>query len=89
MPCCGKKREQFLAQGATSSPLGLPARPHPQFAQPPKVVFQYSGRTAMVVIGPISGTRYRFQGPGGRVEVDPRDRRSLAVVPNLRQVALL
>ncbi len=39
----------------------------------------------MTVIGPISGIRYRFEGPGARLEVDPRDRRSLAAVPNLRQ----
>ena len=48
-------------------------------------MFQYSGATAMVAIGPVSGKRYRFDGPGARVEVDPRDRRFLSNVPNLRQ----
>jgi len=85
MPCCGKKREQFLAQGVPASQSGPSARPYPPSATPPKFIFQYSGRTAMTVIGPISGLRYHFGGPGARVEVDPRDRRSLATVPNLRQ----
>ena len=86
MPCCGKKREQFLAQSAPGSPFGTPARPHPQPAAPPRVIFEYTGRTAMVVVGPISRTRYRFDGPATRIEVDPRDRRFLAAVPHLRQV---
>jgi hypothetical protein len=51
-----------------------------------KVVFEYSGQPPMVVVGPVSGNRYRFDGSGARVEVDPRDRRSLAVTPRLRQV---
>jgi hypothetical protein len=86
MSCCGKMREQFRVQSAGASRLGPPARPHPQVGPPPpRVVFQYSGATAMVAIGPVSGKRYRFDGPGSRVEVDPRDRRFLANVAELRQ----
>ena len=84
MSCCGNKRE-FMAQSAPARHTWPPARPHPQSAPPPTVVFQYTGRTTMVVIGPVSGRRYRFDTPGARVEVDPRDRRSLAAVPHLRQ----
>jgi hypothetical protein len=50
------------------------------------VVFEYSGQPPVVVVGPVSGNRYRFTGAGARVEVDPRDRRSLAVTPRLRQI---
>jgi hypothetical protein len=32
-------------------------------------------------------TEYRFSHPGAIVEVDPRDRASLAMVPNLRLIA--
>jgi hypothetical protein len=35
----------------------------------------------------VSGRRYRFDRPGMRLEVDLKDRPSLAAVPNLRQVA--
>ncbi len=48
--------------------------------------FQYLGKTAMTVAGPVSGKRYRFNGYAAIVAVDLRDRRSLAAVPNLRQV---
>jgi hypothetical protein len=40
----------------------------------------------MTVIGPITGKRYRFDGPGSMVEVDLRDRLSLAALPRLRQM---
>jgi hypothetical protein len=39
----------------------------------------------MIMIGPVSGKVYRFDGPGACLEVDPRDRMSLAAVPNLRR----
>ena len=83
MACCNKKTTQFQTQGAPSNPLRPPVRPFPQPAPPRRVVFRYNGRTALTVVGPISGKRYRFEGPGARVEVDPRDRRSLIAVPNL------
>ena len=55
----------------------------PGFA--PKVVFEYTGNTAMAVIGAVSRMRYTFIKPGARVQVDARDRASLAAVPHLRQ----
>jgi hypothetical protein len=86
--CCGNKREQFQIQRAPDSlPQGKPlGRPFRRAAPPLKVVFEYSGQPPMVVVGPVSGNRYRFDRSGARVEVDPRDRRSLAVTPRLRQV---
>lgn len=49
------------------------------------VCFEYIGKTGLTVLGPVSGERYRFDGPGARVVVDPRDRPSLTIVPNLRR----
>jgi len=50
-----------------------------------RVFFEYMGKTGMTVTGPVTGKRYRFEGSGSRVEVDLRDRRPLAAVPQLRQ----
>jgi hypothetical protein len=93
MSCCGRKRAQFQAYGGlVSSQLPSFARPQPQSARlrrsgiQAKIVFQYTGRSAMAVIGPVSGIRYSFADPGARVEVDPRDCGSLVTVPNLRRV---
>jgi hypothetical protein len=40
----------------------------------------------MTVIGPVSGTVYRFLSPGRRVVVDLRDRPSLAAISQLAEV---
>jgi len=86
MSCCGKHRQQLAFQNAPQPQQRPTARPHGASAIPARVVFEYDGRTALVVVGPISGTRYRFNGPRARLAVDPRDRRSLAAVPHLRQI---
>jgi hypothetical protein len=54
---------------------------------PTNVYFEYVGATGMSVRGPVSGRRYRFETPGSRLVVDPRDKASMAAIPNLRQVA--
>jgi hypothetical protein len=41
------------------------------------------GRAAVNVRGPISGTLYRFDRPGTRLDVDPRD---LILLASLRQL---
>jgi hypothetical protein len=48
--------------------------------------FEYVGKTAMTVVGPMTGKRYRFSRPGEQLEVDVRDRSWIAFVPNLKRV---
>jgi hypothetical protein len=48
---------------------------------------QYVGRTALTVVGPATGKRYRFDTPGAVMAVELPDRASLAALPLLRQVA--
>jgi hypothetical protein len=49
-------------------------------------VLEYVGRTAMTVIGPMTGRHYRFDRPGARLAVDGRDHASLTRIAKLRQV---
>lgn len=77
MTCCGRQRMQIRASESTHSVARRSAAPF----------FQYVGRTGMTVRGPVTGQPYRFVGHGSILAVDPRDRRGLASVPNLRQVA--
>jgi hypothetical protein len=90
MSCCGKSREQFTA-GPPSRPYSgrvtHPALPQPQQALQSRVFFEYMGRTGMTVIGRATGKQYRFDRPGARLEVDLRDRSSMAAVPNVRQLS--
>jgi hypothetical protein len=76
MSCCGQNKRPYVAIRAS----GVAPKP------PSNVLFEYTGPTAMAVIGPVSGIRYCFPSPGARVQADPRDSRSLAAIPNLRQI---
>ena len=92
MACCGQKRSELVRRITPVRQYNsVPAtnlRPgQPQIRLRPSVVaFQYTGTTTLTAVGPPSQRRYHFAGPGAVVEVDPRDRASLANVPNLRQV---
>jgi len=56
--------------------------------RPTLAVFRYEGESAMVVIGRVTGTKYRFAGRGSEVAVDIRDRPSVHQVPRLREMRL-
>lgn len=81
MSCCGQARQLL---GAI---LAVPRLAEPNDrARRTTIEFEYVGASALTVIGPASGRRYRFDRPGARLVVDPRDRPGLARVPRLRQI---
>ena len=88
MPCCGGKREELRARTMSHQTLDAfqGATSLPQAVSPGEVYFEYLGRTRLTVLGPITGRRYSFDGPGAIVPVDGRDEPSVAAVPNLRWV---
>ena len=93
MSCCGRKRAALQTPStftdSASSLVGPPWKGQARNATPearPKIVFEYTGYTALAVIGAVSRLRYTFIKPGSRVEVDARDHASLAAVPHLRLV---
>jgi hypothetical protein len=84
MSCCGKARAIAAAAAGGGA---RPASVSPPASTPFSViVFELVGRGPATVVGPVSGTRYRFTGPGDRVRVDPRDRPGLAARAELRWV---
>ncbi len=80
MSCCGKNRALSGMSGGPPTDRPTPSRPHYE------IFFEYTGRTALVVIGPVSGRYYRFTYPGARLPVDPRDRPALRQIEHLRMV---
>jgi hypothetical protein len=72
MSCCGKNRLQAAGRPEKRS---LPGR---------QAIFEYGGVAAIIVVGPVTGRRYHFAGPGARVDVDVRDRQYLMAIPHLR-----
>jgi len=74
MSCCGKSRVQpILAPKFVPQPAGT-------------VTFQYTGKTRLTVIGPITRKRYDFDRTGARVTVDRLDSNSIATVATLKRV---
>jgi hypothetical protein len=92
MSCCGKKRMTpgLVSPSAANTTPGGPAN-HNQ-ARPPAgseiraAQFEYRGGRVLSVTGQGTGYQYRFIGHGARLDVDGRDRASLAAVPQLREV---
>jgi hypothetical protein len=93
--CCGRLRQRIASQTRANS--GVPAaavaarRPRGGLMSSASPVpadadatFEYNGATALTVVSPLTGKIYRFDSPGSRVEVDPRDRSWVAFVPSLR-----
>jgi hypothetical protein len=78
--CCGQSRSRVATSGRAVSPMRKPA-PSTSGA-----LYEYTGKTGMTVIGPISGARYRFDRPGARLQIDGRDVLSIRSLPNLRRV---
>lgn len=85
------------AAGGSAGSGGVPggaARPQPLRTSsvaptPPRVrhvVFEYIGSGALSVTSSITGRHYRFDAPGARVDVDPRDWSQLSRVSLIRQV---
>jgi hypothetical protein len=73
MSCCGKSRLQFKTSPINTPPVGT-------------VLFEYTGRSRLTVIGPVTRIRYDFAGHGARVQVDRRDSNAIAMVPSLKRV---
>ena len=78
MACCGQRRAMAAGSGRAIEPT----RPRPVSRA---VLYEYTGSTGMTVSGPVSGLKYRFAGPGSKLQIDSRDVASLAGLPNLRR----
>jgi len=55
-------------------------------AAPVGVLFEYTGKTRLTVISPLTGVRYHFAAPGAQAPVDRRDQGMMAGVAGLRPV---
>ncbi len=83
MPCCGKKRSSASLIGTATMASAVPV-PAGTALRP--LQFEYLGGSVLTMTGQGTGLQYRFVGYGARASVDPRDRPSLARVPQLREV---
>lgn len=80
---CGNKRTEFKQQNAVVA--AQVKTPIPSTQQKTNSVFEYTGKTALTVMGNITGRRYRFNRPGDLQSIDPRDAEGMVAVPVLRR----
>ncbi len=93
MSCCGRgksiQRPAYAGMaphsGSTHRYAGGRSTAAGTAPQTPQT-FEYSGPGAIVVTGPLTGTRYQFAGSGARVAVHPADAPSLVGVPGVKPV---
>jgi hypothetical protein len=90
MSCCGGNR---ASQRTAYQSSPTPGKQHPasgvragQNASVRHVTFEYTGPTAITVVGPATGATYRFSGKGLRLSVHGSDAPSLLSVPGLKPV---
>lgn len=80
---CGNKRTEYKQQNTVvAAPLKTV---NPGTQQSTNSVFEYTGKTALTVMGNITGRRYRFNRTGDLQSIDPRDAAGMMAVPVLRR----
>ncbi len=86
MSCCGGGRRSTgpVVRPSMGSPAVTASRARPTLA-----VFRYDGDAPITVVGPATGTKYRFAAKGAEVAVDMQDRYAVKKVPRLTEVRLV
>jgi hypothetical protein len=83
---CGKKRNQ-LTQQSNAAIRPIIATQQSMFMQKKEpVLFEYTGTTALSVIGNITRKSYRFQFSGNKQYIDSSDAAAIMAVPVLRKL---
>lgn len=81
MSCCGNRRQAGHTRPRGHSISSIPAQ-----ASPIAIEFEYIGRTALTVMGPLTWRRYRFEQPGAILAIDAQDAGAMIAVPYLRRL---
>lgn len=85
MSCCGSRRQLSGHVPPRGHSMNTSSNTPEELIQT-QVEFEYTGRTALTVMGPLTWQRYRFEKTGAIVSVDARDAAAMMVVPYLRRV---
>jgi hypothetical protein len=80
---CGKKRSEY-SQNHTSN-ANTQRKTAVQEAAGYSS-FEYTGKSALTIIGNVTGTKYRFTSPGNTQKVNHLDAAGMMAVPVLRKI---
>jgi len=82
---CGKNRTALKQQSNISQNNYQKAQTSPMQIKP-AVLFQYTGKTALTVVGNITRKSYRFKFPGDIQQIDVTDATAMTAVPVLKRM---
>ena len=80
---CGKKRREFSKQahaGAGQAQTKTSAQTSQTYSS-----FEYTGKTALTLVGSVTRTKYRFNYPGAKQNIDYRDIDGVIAIPVLKK----
>ena len=80
---CGNKRNTFSQQKSEPS---NPNVQKPLITNTPNANFEYTGKTALTVVGNITGKSYRFSRTGDVQIIDHRDAPGMKLIPVLKRI---
>lgn len=82
---CGSKRDDLIKnESFTLSNVNSIKKAETKMW--PDVAFEYTGKTALTVIGSVTGSRYRFHQPEDVQLIDYRDASGMINIPVLKKV---
>jgi hypothetical protein len=81
---CGNKRNSFSQQHKVEAPKAQ--IPKPIISNTPEANFEYTGKTALTVVGNVTGKNYRFTRTGAVQIVDHRDAPGMKMIPVLKRI---
>jgi hypothetical protein len=78
---CGNKRTAYTQQAGATKPVVSNTTTNVMNAS-----FEYVGKTALTVIGNVTGKNYRFSYPGDKQLIDMPDIQGMLTVPVLKKL---
>ena len=81
---CGNKRSSLPQQRKVEAPKAQ--TPKPIISTTPDANFEYTGKTALTVVGNVTGKNYRFSRTGAVQIVDHRDAPGMKMIPVLKRI---
>jgi len=80
---CGKSRTEYSRTAHNNPVQKNEVTPVPSYGP---ARFEYIGKTALSVLGNVTGKNYRFNYPGDIVDIDYRDLRAILRIPALKRM---
>jgi hypothetical protein len=80
---CGSKRNQYHQKVKSNS---IDSTANNRALADTYASYEYIGKTALTVFGNRTGFRYRFVGPGAKLNIDHRDITGIEEISVLRKV---